>query len=189
MSFRACVYADAPRFLTTLIVSLYMTLVVLPAFRSNPLSPSDFDQALGLPPGTTATTQQSPDTSTSPYARPTSAPARRTPGRTLPGGYPRANTPDALFRLARLLWAKFGGMLTASIFFGTLGWVWSTILLVLGIHRLQQISPAAAIGVVLLMYVLAALLILLVIFGFASLIIGLMSGALHSAGALGGTHH
>ena len=60
MSFLACVFADAPRFLVTIFVSIYIAFFVMPALLANPITPADIDQALGLPVGTMASGRASP---------------------------------------------------------------------------------------------------------------------------------
>ena len=190
MSFRACVYADAPRFLITILLSIYMAFFVLPGFRANPMSPDEIERAMGLPAGTITggTTYGSGSPSGFPTRRTTPAKPGKGPAspRPSPTVAPPQPTPEMFLRLAALMWRKLGGIMVASIAFGVIGWLWSTVLLVMAIHRMQRISAGAAIGVVFVMYALGIMLLLLVIFGFAGIILALVNSALHSGGAAAG---
>ena len=75
--------------------------------------------------------------------------------------------------------------MAVSIALALIGWAWSTVLLMLAVHRLQRIPAGAAMAVVFLLYAICILLIALVIFGFASLIVGLAAGSMHLGGAAG----
>jgi hypothetical protein len=185
VSFRACVFADAPRFVMAALVSLYMAFFVLPSFTAKPFTPADLDEALGLPPGTTASGY--PTNTPQPGGVPSVTRGGRRRGtttRTRPTVMPQP-TPEVFFRLFSVMWRRVGAIFAVSVAFSLIGWAWSTVLLVLAIHRLQQISPGAAIGVVFLMYALLALIILLLVFGFAGLIFALINSAVHSGAAAG----
>lgn len=110
MSFRACVYSDAPRFLISLLVTLYMAFFILPSIRAHPLSSADVDRALGLPVGKTASRRAGYSPSTPTYSTPSGNGESRnevtvtTPQDVLPP-HP---TPGMLFRLAGLYWRKYG---------------------------------------------------------------------------------
>lgn len=188
MSFRACVYADAPRFLVTAIVSLYMAFFLAPFMTTHPITDAEINQALGMP--TTAVGGRTSATKGKPPAGPkarvteqqrpvlnrTTARARQAP------------TPEMLFRILALAWRKFGVVAAASAVFGLLGWLWSSVLLVMAIHQFQRISTGAAIGVVVLMYALLTLLVVLAVFGFAGIIFAMVTSAMHAGGAAGAGH-
>ena len=69
------------------------------------------------------------------------------------------------YGLAKLVSRRFGGIAAFWLVISIIGWLWSSVLLALAIHRLQQIPAAAAAGVVVLMYTLG--LLVLVIIGLA----------------------
>jgi hypothetical protein len=149
------------------------------------------DRALGLPPGTIASNQTTPSGSVPmPTGRPTAGSPKESSVPSTSSSHPQPNpTPDSVLRLVSLVWKRVGGLVMSSVVLYTIGWVWSTVLLVLGIHRLQQISPAAAIAVVFLAYAICITLILVMIFAFAGACVALISWAIHAAGAAGGAVH
>jgi len=189
MSFKAVVYADAPSFLVTILLSIYLTVFVMPAFLAHPITDADIDRAMGLPPGTTARAHTTQDDG-APF--PMSKPANAAP---TPAAAPTARTaqpnptPESVLRLLSLIWNRIGALVVSSAVLYTIGWTWSTVLLVLGIHRLQKISPAAAIAVVFLAYALCIMAILVLIFGFAGACFALINWAIHASGAAGGAVH
>ena len=70
-----------------------------------------------------------------------------------------------------------------------IGWLWSSVLLALAIHRLQQIPAAAAAGVVVLIYSLALLLLFVIGLALRGPFIHLIQFFLQSKGmgGVGGT--
>jgi tetratricopeptide (TPR) repeat protein len=183
VSFRACVYADAPRFMLSLVASAYIAYFMMPAYMAHPLAPAEIEQAMGLPAGSMSGTYTG--SGSSPTFG-TSAPAPAKPGKGRVARAPRPATPPTgltkpvpaiIVDMMSLIWRKFGTLFAVSMGIHIFGWAWSTVLLILAIHRLQRISAGGAIGVVFLMYALAAIVVALIVFGFAGVVYALLSHA------------
>lgn len=182
VSVRACVYSDVPRCLLTFIGSMVTAFFILPAYMAHPITSVELEQAIGLPAGTIINGPTVPGNSGPPIVVGSPRAGSSQPGATAPpaptgrAGTAKpgasANTPKpanvptlsiyTFFGLAQLMWRKFGSMAILWLVLTTVGWFWSSILLALAIHRLQQIPAAAAAGVVVIMYALGLLLLLLV---------------------------
>jgi hypothetical protein len=186
VSFRACVFADAPRALIGVFVSLYWALAVIPAMTANPISPKEIEQTLGLPAGSMSGTYRSSGTSFPTASTPSTRPARGAPSVTR--ATPSMSQPSIAMaqRAFGLAWRRFGAAWALGVGLGVLAWAWSTVLLIMAIHRLQQISLGAAIGVVAVMYAIGLLIVGLIILGFAGLIFAFVNAVVHSGAAAGG---
>ncbi|HLJ53689.1 MAG TPA: YIP1 family protein [Chthonomonadaceae bacterium] len=195
ISYRAVVYADAPRILVSTLAAVAIWLLVLPTLRTTMFGIEE--EALGLPAGTISsqvTAQGFPAYGGfgSPGTRP---PVFTTP----PGGsggpagaggsatvtiQPRPSL-DRFVKAGQRLWRAYGAIMVASTIVSTVGWLWSNVLLALAIHRMQRISAFKSALVVVIIQTIPIVILLLIGLAVHNFLDSLLQGYLHANATAG----
>jgi hypothetical protein len=182
VSFRAGVYADAPRILLGVVAAVWMAFVVLPGFRANPFTTQEIDQIFGASTNSSAPGANSPAPPASPVgvSRYPASPYRASRQTGPP-------TQTQMIKLGRLLFDRLSAQIAPYIILSTVGWFWTTALLMIAIHHMQKISSGAAAGVVLIMYLIAFTLVILLVMTFFTLIAAFIALIIHQSGGAAGS--
>jgi len=191
MSVKACVYSDAPRFVLSLLVSIYFSFVVMPGIINDPKFNSELEEAMSLPAGTINNSYSTTGTySTFPATRPTvrtTTTGKRSGSPTVTSANPAPPqaSPTMFFKVLGVMWRRFGVMILMSFGVWLVGWLWSSVLLAMAIHRFQRIPAISAAAVVVIMYAFALLLVAVLAALVGGAVVTLIKFALQNGAAAG----
>ena len=120
--------------------------------------------------------------------RPSPFTARRGSSRSpsFPSSTAEPPSQEQFVKLFTLFFKHFGYAVLPTVVLGLIAWVWSTVLLIIAVHKMQGISPIAACAVWFIMFAIGAAIVALIMFAFYSLVIAIISMVVQQSGGAGG---